>query len=1202
MDADAQYLIVYQTSSSATSGVALKNDKESLNVTISSGNATPSSDASTALWTYKEEKGWFATSYYLINGSNYLYPSRSGRWNNYTYSLNIDLTQTSVTISNQGSGAYSISNSNSNAYVAYSNNAWGAQSNSQNNIYFYKYTKGTENWKVNPALQEFRITALTVNNDGYTEESWAAYEAALTAATAKLNEVKNANYSSEAAANTALGDLIDLVGALETAYNNLKKAVTITINYQTEDGMTVKTETRKVAEGTAMITLSNVTGTDGKTYVPDRDTLTLVSDQTEYTVIVTEMPFDPSTVTPLEIEYWITNGRPTDDSGNTSYSVSAADAYSEAGVDISTLLPVNTTKETRTLQYWRSRLLNTTLSNSSTSGTEKQTEDAGDDETYNGVEFTKVRYWGGKWEVYTENNGWVTVTSDHQLVAYYLEILPVSDELRVTAADWGKKGDGSTSGDYLDPNSSCTVSVQVVYEDGTTNPATTTAADLASTTIAYGYWSSGRGIGTLNLAGLDGYQIWKIEAETGAETCDAYNSSTWGGYTVSSFTWDNNAMTVYEGDPVDSYIIHNDAHDPSNDGYYANLMWDENYEAILIKVYVKAPVTEDSLTVHYVNRTANDAEFYSYNISVKSDTVFDEKFALNENYTDIDNALTGNTVTNILNVTQTVTANLGKMPEIGAQYRYSDYTCVEVVRSKDGKDVYLYYTFNNAHSFVIDFGLPVKITVDDLKISGNWTSASVTGAQYGTATAANDGSVIYTPTEVLKGVETLQLTLTDSTGSVTHQIYIYPASNVLYEETFLTAEQKSNTYVDWTTSTPATMQQSSAQNTLYGYDDAYETSTGNSMNSAYTATLPEAGKTTENLRVSLGNQATGFDLIGTCGPDTGNVYVMLKNTQTGKVILVDTRYNDQTYDSDSTLHQVPLAHAEFAKDAYNQAIIFGMYNSKNSTGVKQKVEVDGFRVYYDSNNSAYQDAEKNVTYENVLEMVNGDTLAAYIEGKADGTYEKSKYESKGGPQNEIYLAPGQSVAFNVGSAGNVQISARAVSDDRPVSMTDSTTSRTITSNTEMYYEVAATKGLVTITNNSSTDSDTLLALGNIKLPSGAQTVALTEANLRTVYAMLSAASAPQVFTPDKIDINVRSTKVIRNKVVTLTVTTSTDVSYLLVNNKKVTPANKRLVDWGIADEYVFVVSDVVNRNTDMEYAIYAYDQNSTVSALYTAKG
>ena len=58
-------------------------------------------------------------------------------------------------------------------------------------------------------------------------------------------------------------------------------------------------------------------------------------------------------------------------------------------------------------------------------------------------------------------------------------------------------------------------------------------------------------------------------------------------------------MTVYEGEPVDSYVIHNDAHDFSTDGAYANLMWDENHESILIKVYAKAKPAEENLKVVY---------------------------------------------------------------------------------------------------------------------------------------------------------------------------------------------------------------------------------------------------------------------------------------------------------------------------------------------------------------------------------------------------------------------------------------------------------------------------------------------------------------------------------------------------------------------------------------------------------------------------
>ena len=645
-------------------------------------------------------------------------------------------------------------------------------------------------------------------------------------------------------------------------------------------------------------------------------TTTVTVGDTIYTVTVSKE--DLSAVTPLTIEYWITNGRPSDANGNTSYTVNAtaSGVYSESGADVASLLPANTTKETRTLQFWRGRLLDTTLANSSTSGTERQTEDAGDDETYGGVEFTKVRYWNGAWSVYTENGEWVEVAAEHQLVAYYLEILPVSDELSVYAADYGKKADGSSSGDYLDPLSSCTISVMAVYEDGTTNPASTTAADLRSSTIAYGYWPDGRGIGTLNLVGQEGYQIWKIEAETGSETY-ASSSSTWGSFTVDSFTWDNNAMTVYEGDAVDKYTLHNDSNNPSNKGYYQNLMWDENFEAILLKVYLKAKPTEDSLTVHYVDETANQ-EFYNYNINVIEGTTFDTGFALDSGYTEIDNALVNNTVTNSLGVVQTVTANLSKMPEIGAQYRYSDYTCVSVTRSEDGKDVYLYYTFNNAKKIVIDFGLPLKITTNDLSISGDWTSATVTGAKYGTATATIGDGVIYTPTKVLTGVETLQLTLTGTNGSVTHQIYIYPASNVLYEDGFITigdgwSGDGSKVNTDGKTQTTGT---SSSDANVYGYDPAYSSTTGAS-GSQYTATVASNSRFTGNLAFTF--TGTGFDLIGQCGAATGTLGVRVADsTGVKKVYTIDTSFNDtnvadnlyQRSELDYLICNAPLEYAD----------------------------------------------------------------------------------------------------------------------------------------------------------------------------------------------------------------------------------------------------------------------------------------------------
>lgn len=653
-----------------------------------------------------------------------------------------------------------------------------------------------------------------------------------------------------------------------------------------------------------------------------------------------------------------------DDMSVTANDTTYSSAYVTAGIRSG-----NTTKGARTLQYWRCRLLDKTLSNTSTSGTEEQTDKEGDDDTYNGTGFTKVRYWNGAWAVYTENNEWVNVTSDHQLVAYYLEILPVAAELTVTAADWGKKGDGSTSGDYLVPSSSCTVSIQVIYEDGTTNPAGTTADDLASSTIAYGYWTGGRGVGTLNLTGLEGYQIWKIEAETGAMTY-ASTSATWGSFTVKSFEWDDNAVTVYEGEPVDSYIIHNNSNNPSTDGYYANLMWDENHEAILIKAYVKTVETEDTLTVHYIDNTTNQ-EFYNYNINVKSGITFNEGISLADPWK---GALANGSVTNNLGVTQTVSADLSTMPEIGAQYRYSEYTCVRVVRSADGKEVTLYYTFNNTHSFVIDFGLPLTITRADLGIEGDWTEATVAGEVYGTAEATVNAGVTYTPDNVLKGVERLTLTLTDgSDNGITHIINIIPATVVYYEEGFVTGFTGSGWTDNGTAAGGSQTTSVAGSKDTYGNDSAYGSDTGYS-NGTYT-TITVSNGTTEYPTANFTFTGTGFDIISRTGADQGAIRVVVTNSD-GAVEQTVTVINKGVLE----LYQIPVISVEGLTYGEHTATITVfpefIYNNDTNSPLNYggTFVLDGIRIYgtLESNDAYNADGENDPEIIEVGDQLNTD--------------------------------------------------------------------------------------------------------------------------------------------------------------------------------------------------------------------------------------
>lgn len=696
-----------------------------------------------------------------------------------------------------------------------------------------------------------------------------------------------------------------------------------------------------------------------------------------YTYNVTITKEDLDEVTPITVEYWITNSRLTGkESNKDKVTITAQEAFGEGGVDIGTLVDAMGAKDGRTQEYWQSKILDVEKTNTSTSGTELQTTKEGDDETLNGSAFTKIRYYNSKWQVYTTE--WTdvdrtqvnvdTYTGDrNQLVAYYMEVVDINNangesELHVNAADWGTKGNGGNWG-YNPEDDRCSVSVQIVYEDNSTNPTDTTANNLKSKTIVYGYWSGGRGLGTMIFSGQQNYQIYKVTAETGDMT-----SSENGNYvTVTSFTWDKNEETVWEGDATKSVSIGNPARNPSYVAPYDNLAWNtteyNKNNAILIRVYVKAAATEDSLKVNYVDK-GTGTNFYNYNITVEKGTTFNAGFALENG------ALVNNTVVNYNGVTQTVNSDLKDMPEISSYYRFSNFTLEEVVRSADGKEVWLYYTFNNRHDFVVDFGVPLHLDPVDIGIDGeaNWTKVDFTKGNelyYGKAKVEWGKGLDYTPNKVMTGVETIAVDLIDenseseNNNAATHFIYLYPATNVLYEENVIT-----NPGTEWTTvndnnyALPGGVTTQSAEKlgeeNLHGYDDYYSENTGFSGGSAYKATL-DASKTATEYGKPLTFEFTGngFDLISECGPQTGALLVRVyKDEVLNHGFFVDTYFTgDNTgiinsADANGVLdYQVPVVRDINLEHGTYKVEVYGYMVNRNTTSTASLYSVDSAETY-----------------------------------------------------------------------------------------------------------------------------------------------------------------------------------------------------------------------------------------------------------------
>lgn len=949
---------------------------------------------------------------------------------------------------------------------------------------------------------------------------------------------------------------------------------------------------------------------------------------------------DLSNVTPLTIEYWITNSRLTGSDGNQALTIQATDkdVATEAGVNTADLVAKTGNKDSRTQEYWQTKILDVEKENNSTSGTELQVTKQGDDETLNGKAFTKVRYWGGAWQVYTTE--WVNVdrtatsvkytddksntqtyTGDkNQLVAYYMEVVDIKNSngttnLHVNAADWGTKGDGTGNWGYKPESSRCSVSVQLVYEDSSTNPADTTADSLKSKTIVYGYWDGGRGLGTMIFNGEDNYQIIKVTAETGRMASSASSSNT---VTVTNFNWANNEETIWEGAATDSVSIGNPARNPSYDAPYDNLAWNttdhNNNNAILIRVYVKAIPKSGALTVNYFAEGSTEP-FYHYGINVEEKTVFDTGFA---RVTDKDAPggakLINNTVKNYAGETQTIQSDLSKMTEIGAQYRYSNYTFTKAERSTDGKTVNLYYTFNWNKAFVVDFGLPVVIRPND--VNENLKNATLTAAEitqsttYANISVDNDKNITYTLKQTIDGDDNFSVRYmgnitTDNgtrTDKVDYSIKVIPATSVYYEDSFATfnpgagaaADAKWSIDKDNTAAKAETNQALSALGAqdIYGYDEAYKDSTKLSMGSAHKVTVStDMAKTwtptSQWPTATFTFKGTGFDVISLTDNTSGAIFVDVyagKDTSGKRVksYIVDNYYGykqkkdaagnvtwvvDQN--AKNALYQIPVMKINDLTYGEYTAVITVFYDGafNQTTSNQYNFWLDAIRVYNpmgtgaDANANYVKDSEGYPQYIKLRDSLVGETATAknesvFIDGAAEATI--AQYKNYG-PNNEVYLAKGQAISFTVAENNDIatiQIGAKA--PNGTANMTVNNTEAVnggISTATEMYYKLDVQPGQqVTISNTG----DGILSLTNLKITfnskptAPASLAALTTADQENAVAQVRAlfAAPAEPFNPDRFDAS-WSRNVRKGETAKLTVKTSEDVETITVNGETI---------------------------------------------------
>lgn len=952
-----------------------------------------------------------------------------------------------------------------------------------------------------------------------------------------------------------------------------------------------------------------------------------------------------------------------------SYNLSAAESNvnSEQGAKLSGLLPStgtaygyrgDSTPESYAVDFWKC---------SYNTSAERQSTDGWTNNSNKGTVFEYIRYWQDKWEYSSDGSTWTEIknvgakkddTDKNQVNIWYRQKTAITDEVTTEIVDWGpiKYGAGQ-----------CLLDFAVKYESGDKTP---TSFPVANKTIGFdcptnqnvnGYVtkdSDGYYYRTVyGIAGVEtsNYEVYMITVTPSADNHGAAINSGYY-YAATSYSYAGTEKVAWAKTKADADNSNLTKTDDITYGGEAFLKKVDiyQYQGLLITYYVRDKSA--NLTVHYVDQ-GDGNEFHSYGITTNGQT-FDPNIRLNPSKWQ--GPLLYGTVTNIKGKEQTVSANLSDMPSISAKYRYATaYTCVKVETKNDCKDVYLYYTFNNKVNYVIDFGLPLEIKLTDLSAelgNANITNVAFFSAQYGTLVYDSDRKVItYTLNGMLSEQESFTVEVEGSKkdgqkSTVAYIVTIIPASTVYYEDNFASFTDGTGNAADaaWSivgNNGSVTEDKSTSKNQaltelgkmsadqVYGHDAAYADSTKLSMGSAHKVTV-NANMVKDWTDGSAWPTATftfkgtGFDVISLTDNNSGAISVKVyavNSDGTEKQVegtLVNNYYGYTCKDGkwtvtptgdNNALYQIPVIKIGGLDYGTYKVVITAAYATyADKTGDNQySFWLDAIRVYdpMGKDNATYKkDGEGYPQYIKLHDALVAENVenALFIDGaaKADITDYKNY-----GPNNEVYLANGQAITFNVpinAKIASVQIGAKAPdgSAAQMVVTGGNGLNQELSTATEMYYKIGTAGDSFTITNTGTG----ILSLTNLKITftdKPGSTIALSaptaEEQTAAVMSVRALFAAPeQTFEPEHFTAK-WSRNVRKGGTATLTVKASADVESITVNGEEITAYTTKTSRsfWGAKETYHVFTYRVTNAAT-ADYTVCALNADGVASDPITA--
>lgn len=948
----------------------------------------------------------------------------------------------------------------------------------------------------------------------------------------------------------------------------------------------------------------------------------------KYNITVTKE--DLTNAPKLPVQLWITNvpinvtnvtqpttgtfNRHNNDKRAQYVAIDAKAAYGSNGVLLADLVPKAIGQDNAALEsgaddrnakyvFWKGTVLNNT-----SSGTQTLTEGIQEVWTYdrtlakNRIDYTYVRYLNSTWEVSSDLKNWQPVTGEgstgnyntckQQIIAYYMQRTDVTNEILTDVVDWGNT---TEKWDTEKPKQYVVLDFAVQYPTGRV-PDTFPVAGKS----VYYHCNEGdtygaveknnnnyyRRIGLIKGINTENYEVYMITVTpTSDNPADQLTNANTGLTTNVNLQYNGTEKVVWVDDEANlpAEFTYADAKYKSISGKFEykvggepNVPGLEIYQrqGMLITYYLRAKVVQDSLNVYYVDSSANDYVFYNYTISVANGTVFKDGIGLNDPWK---GNLKDGDVANIVGVTEWVTADLSAIPQIGAQYRYSNYECKEVARKDEGKSVYLYYEFSAKITFVVDFGLPLVITPQ--RVNAELANATISKvlvdktSQYADIKVNDtDKSITYTLNRMINGKDNISITYegvnskTGNSSGVTYTVTIIPATNVYYEDSFAKFNHGAGAAASamWTpVYDPGTDANTNANTTQalealgqtdhnpYGYDPAYQNSTMFSMGSAQKVTVTSDmvtnwTDTSTWPTAQFTFKGTGFDIISLTDNTSGAIFVDVYNVKTSnkeKSVFVDNyygyTYNSETNTWDATpekanaLYQIPvIALRNLPYAEYNVVIKVAYSEYFDHTAEPQgsySFWLDAVRVYdpagTDLDNEYVKDKEGFPQYIKLRDAVaNKDAAldgkkALFIDG--GNTADIATYANIG-PNNEVYLANGQAITFklNVGNANieTIQIGAKAPMSEGTAKLNVNNAEvveNGLSTATEMYYNIKDKMGA----NNTFTISNTgsgILSLTNLKITFNAKgSVSLGAMNAEEQTASVMAVRA--LFAPAPVE-------------------------------------------------------------------------------------